>query len=206
MPAGRKIRVGRLTKRPEYLRVAAAKRKWVTPGMVVQARTRPKTGARDRDATNPDDDRTPPAAADAASSTSGDRGGRESGAVDPGSDSGADLPRVGITVSRKVGNAVQRNRARRRLRAAAREVLPDAGAPGTDYVLIGRAGTLTRSYDGLLSDLKQAVAKLNRPRGEAGERASGEPGARPQTHRRRRGKRGGRGTGAAHRPKDDRHG
>ena len=72
-------------------------------------------------------------------------------------------PRVGITVSRKVGNSVKRNRARRRLRAAARETLPAVGAPGVDYVLIGRAGTLDRAYPDLLSDLRQAVDKLNRP-------------------------------------------
>ncbi len=68
--------------------------------------------------------------------------------------------RVGITVSRKVGNAVARNRARRRLRAVARETLPGQAMPGHDYVLIGRKGTLSRPYDALRGDLEGALAKL----------------------------------------------
>ncbi len=68
--------------------------------------------------------------------------------------------RVGITVSRKVGNAVARNRARRRLRAVARETLPGQAKHGHDYVLVGRKGTLSRPYDALLGDLEGALAKL----------------------------------------------
>ncbi len=68
--------------------------------------------------------------------------------------------RVGITVSRRVGNAVARNRARRRLRAIARETLPGQAKPGHDYVLIGRKGTLSRPYDALRGDLEEALAKL----------------------------------------------
>lgn len=65
--------------------------------------------------------------------------------------------RVGLTASRKVGNAVIRNRARRRLRAAAAEVLPVCGRPGTDYVLIARAETAVRPFDALLADLRSAL-------------------------------------------------
>lgn len=73
--------------------------------------------------------------------------------------------RVGFTCSKKVGNAVARNRAKRRLRAVAREVLNDAGQPGWDYVLIGRAGqTATRPYAALRDDLLQALQRLHRPR------------------------------------------
>lgn len=68
--------------------------------------------------------------------------------------------RVGITVSRKVGNAVARNRARRRLRALAAETLPRHAKAGHDYVLIGRKGTLARPYDRLRDDLATALAKL----------------------------------------------
>ncbi|MDE2182699.1 MAG: ribonuclease P protein component [Alphaproteobacteria bacterium] len=73
--------------------------------------------------------------------------------------------RVGFTASRKVGGAVQRNRAKRRLRAAAAAVLPLSGREGTDYVLVARPSTLTRPFDDLLKDLAAAVAaahlKLN---------------------------------------------
>jgi ribonuclease P protein component len=68
---------------------------------------------------------------------------------------------VGFTASRKVGKAVERNRARRRLRALAGEVLPQAGAPGHDYVLIARAGTLGRPYMELSKDLKSALARVS---------------------------------------------
>lgn len=66
--------------------------------------------------------------------------------------------RVGFTCSKKVGNAIARNRAKRRLREIARLVLPCHGQPGTDYVLIGRAGvTATRPFDQLLDDLRRAL-------------------------------------------------
>ena len=68
--------------------------------------------------------------------------------------------RVGFTCSKKVGNAVARNRAKRRLREITRQVLPALGAPGTDYVLIGRAGiTAQRPFEDLLNDLRDAVAR-----------------------------------------------
>jgi ribonuclease P protein component len=79
--------------------------------------------------------------------------------------------RVGFTASRKVGGAVERNRAKRRLKAAASAVLPLSGRECTDYVLIARPATLTRRFDGLLKDLAAALAaahlKLN------GNRAGG---------------------------------
>lgn len=69
-------------------------------------------------------------------------------------------PRVGFTASKKVGNAVARNRARRRLRALAREVLAPLAAPGFDFVLIGRQGTLDRDYAAMARDLKSALRRL----------------------------------------------
>ena len=66
--------------------------------------------------------------------------------------------RVGFTASRKVGGAVERNRAKRRLRALAREVLPLYGRDRHDYVLVARTATLSRPYSALLEDLKKAMA------------------------------------------------
>ncbi len=74
------------------------------------------------------------------------------------------VTRVGYTASKKVGNAVLRNRAKRRMRAIAREVLGLREATGTDFVLIARSGsTVERPYDALRGDLEYALRKLDRP-------------------------------------------
>jgi ribonuclease P protein component len=70
---------------------------------------------------------------------------------------GAGGIRVGFTATKKLGNAVERNRAKRRLRAAAAAVLPLCGRAGNDYVLVARRDTLTRPFDGLVADLKSAL-------------------------------------------------
>ncbi len=113
-----------LKRRPEFLRVAAARRKYVAPGLILQARRR-----------------------------------------DPLPDAAPQPPRVGFTTSRKVGNAVARNRARRRLRAAAAMVMTGHAAAGEDYVLIGRAGTLTRPFAALLADLEAGLRRIGAYRG-----------------------------------------
>ncbi len=115
------VAMGRLTKRAEFLKVAAARRRWAAPGLVLEALR-----------------------------TDMDEAGL----------------RVGLTVSRKVGGAVERNRARRRLRALARGVLPYDAKPGFDYVLIGRRATLTRPYDGLVADLKESLRRVKAARSD----------------------------------------
>ena len=118
--------IGRLKRRAEFLQVAAANRKWVAPGLILQVRRQPST-----DSQNDDAPRT--------------------AALEP--------VRVGFTASRKVGNAVARNRARRRLRAVASDVLSHA-EPGNDFVLIARPATVERDYQALVGDLVAGLKRL----------------------------------------------
>ena len=78
--------------------------------------------------------------------------------------------RIGFTASKKIGNAVIRNRAKRRLRAAASQLLPLLGRPGHDYVLVARGTTVARPFPALLSDittaLKAAHKKLDAKAGD----------------------------------------
>lgn len=69
--------------------------------------------------------------------------------------------RFGLTASRKIGGAVIRNRARRRLRALACDVLPSAAKPGYDFVIIARTPALTRDYQDLKKDLLWALRRLD---------------------------------------------
>lgn len=114
--------VKQLKRRREFLRVQGGGRKWVAPGLIVQARRL----------------------------EDGDEGRA------PGSEF-----RVGFTVSRKVGSAVSRNRARRRLRAVAERVMPVHARPGHDFVVIGRRATLKRPFPALVGDLETALRKLD---------------------------------------------
>lgn len=75
---------------------------------------------------------------------------------------GSDLMRVGYTVTKKIGNAVVRNRMKRRLRALARELLPEAGLAGADHILIGRNGGVERDFADLRRELTKALAKVRR--------------------------------------------
>jgi ribonuclease P protein component len=118
--------VARLKRRPEFLAVAASRRRWVAPGLILQAARRPE------------DSSLPPA------------------------------PRIGFTASRKVGIAVKRNRARRRLKAAVETVLPQRGQPGFDYVVIARGETLTRSFADLIADLETALQRVHENRQKSG--------------------------------------
>ena len=71
-----------------------------------------------------------------------------------------DTRRLGLTVSRKVGNAVVRNRMRRRFRELAREVLPQSGFSGADHVMIGRRAGIERDFATLRADLVRALEKI----------------------------------------------
>ena len=70
------------------------------------------------------------------------------------------MKRIGYTVSKKVGNAVVRNRMKRRLRALAAELLPERGVVGADHVLIGRQSGIERDYALLRQDLTKALGKV----------------------------------------------
>ncbi len=111
--------MGKLRKRSQFLKVAAARNSWAAPGLVLQARR-----------------------------------------VDAGVLAGNGDFRVGFTATRRLGGAVARNRAKRRLREVARKVMPVLAAPCHDYVIIGRPATLHRSFDLLERDLKTALARL----------------------------------------------
>ena len=68
--------------------------------------------------------------------------------------------RLGITVTRKIGGAVVRNRMKRRFRSLAREILPEKGVPGADHVLIGRQGGIERDFTLLRSELEKALSRV----------------------------------------------
>jgi ribonuclease P protein component len=112
--------VGRLKRRADFLRVAAARRKWAAPGLILQAAPQPDT-------------------------------------------SEASI-RVGFTASRKVGNAVKRNRARRRLKALVAEMIATGANPGLDLVLIARPATVDRPFDELRRDLQQSLQRTKAAR------------------------------------------
>ncbi|WP_066781670.1 MULTISPECIES: ribonuclease P protein component [unclassified Sphingomonas] len=77
-------------------------------------------------------------------------------------DDGDPTIRVGYTVTKKIGNAVVRNRMKRRLRALARDLLPGEGVSGADHVLIGRMGGIERDYASLRAELSKALRKVSR--------------------------------------------
>ena len=114
--------VGRLKRRADFLRVAAARRKWAAPGLILQA------------------------------------------APQPDSETAEAEIRVGFTASRKVGNAVKRNRARRRLKALVREMIATDADPGLDLVLIARPATVDRPFDELRRDLRQSLQRTKAAR------------------------------------------
>jgi ribonuclease P protein component len=112
--------VGRLKRRADFLRVAAVRRKWAAPGLILQVAAQPEPVS--------------------------------------------EAIRVGFTASRKVGNAVKRNRARRRLKALVREMIASGADPGLDLVLIARPATVDRALDELRRDLQQSLQRTKAAR------------------------------------------
>ncbi len=87
----------------------------------------------------------------------------------------APRPRVGFTVTKKIGDAVERNRIRRRLKEALRRAGAVAPSPGHDYVLMARREALTRPFAALIADIERAFAQMSRlepPVGAAGRRGA----------------------------------
>lgn len=88
--------------------------------------------------------------------------------------------RFGVTVTKKIGNAVVRNRMKRRFRALIREILPTHGLPGHDHVLIGREGGVERDFALLRAELLAALDRARAGKGDAprGPRRPGKPRSR----------------------------
>jgi ribonuclease P protein component len=139
--------LARLKRRADFLRVAGFRRKWAMPGLIVQAAPQPPARAPTSALERPDPD----------------------GAC------AAKAFRIGFTVSRKVGGAVVRNRARRRLKAAADVVFGAKGQAGFDYVVIGRREAVARPFAHLVADLEAALARVHGPERPPRTAASGRP-------------------------------
>lgn len=83
--------------------------------------------------------------------------------------------RYGVTVTKKIGNAVVRNRMKRRFRALLRAALPEAGLPDHDHVLIGREGGVERDFGQMLEELGAALARAAAGKGDPPRRRKGPP-------------------------------
>ena len=122
-PTPRVVKMSRLAKRADFLRLARGQR-FTTEGLVLQMQPNP---------------------------------------------AGGEGLRAGFTATKKLGNAVVRNRTKRRLREVARLVLPLFANPGCDYVLIGREATATRPFASLIEDLKRALVRVHAARSRKAE-------------------------------------
>jgi ribonuclease P protein component len=83
--------------------------------------------------------------------------------------------RLGITVTKRIGNAVVRNRMKRRFRALARDLLPEHGLADTDHVLIGREGGVERDFGKLREELVAALGRVQQGKGDPPRRRKPRP-------------------------------
>ena len=84
--------------------------------------------------------------------------------------------RFGITVTKRIGNAVVRNRMKRRFRALVRELLPSHGLPDVDHVLIGREGGIERDFASLRTEMLAALSRAAAGKGDPPRRRGGKSG------------------------------
>ena len=141
-----------LKKRSEFLRIRGGAR-WSTPTVTVETRPRTATGG----------------------TISSGLGSRENGAVQaengqpaapPAGDAAGGSARFGYTETKRLGGAVQRNRIRRRLKAAVEEIAAGHCRAGFDYVLVAKAAALTTPFGALKKDLEAALDRVHHPRRE----------------------------------------
>lgn len=128
-----------LKKRSEFLRIRGGSR-WSTPSFVLETKPRP--------AAVPDAIRSGSAASDMANSRTD-------------ATAGTPPPRFGFTVTKQLGNAVVRNRIRRRLKSAIDLLAETSARPGYDYVLIARLPALTRPFADLKKELEDALHRVH---------------------------------------------
>lgn len=99
---------------------------------------------------------------------------------DAAAEEGQDGLRLGLTASRKVGNAVKRNRIRRRLRAAAEIALASDSSRPCDVVIVARPETLTAKFDTLIADLSVTIARARPAQQGRGPKSGKRPAPKPQ--------------------------
>lgn len=98
----------------------------------------------------------------------------------PGEAYDAAPPRFGLTITRKTGGSVERNRMRRRLREALRRAAPLAARPGTDYVIVARREALNAPFDRLIDDLSRAMRLIgDKPGSKSSGKSFGKSGNKP---------------------------
>ena len=155
-------KVSRLKKRADFLRVAACQRKAVMPTMIVQLAKQPVQPIPERQGEVTPKTVIPPTATHNTACQQAHIQNADQQRQTQRATGRPALPpvRVGFTASRKVGNAVKRNRARRRLRAVVQAICPAFFLNQQDIVVIARSCATTAPFDALLHDFRHALKRL----------------------------------------------